>query len=248
MHHDENKVISVIMLAGKILLESGAETYRVEDTMTRIAEYYGLDRTHSFVTPTAIIFSLSNKSATQLTRITDRTTDLVKISETNEISRAITSGTMTLDTAKEALHELDHANLQYRHAYKILAASIVSACFLLMFKGVWPDVLPSFIAGGIGLMIADAIQLRTRVKFFAEFAAAFVIALLAHLFVYYLGGVSINTIIIASVMPLVPGVLITNAIRDLMASQLLAGTVKGVEASLTAFAIGTGVAVCLMIF
>lgn len=59
--YDEQKVKDVAMLAGRILLESGAETYRVEDTMTRIAEFYGLHNTHSFVTPTAIIFSLNEK-------------------------------------------------------------------------------------------------------------------------------------------------------------------------------------------
>lgn len=59
--YDEQKVKDVAMLAGRILLEAGAETYRVEDTMTRIAEFYGLHNTHSFVTPTAIIFSLNEK-------------------------------------------------------------------------------------------------------------------------------------------------------------------------------------------
>ena len=56
---DENKVIDVVLIAGRILLEAGAETYRVEDTMNRIAHSYGLHDTYSFVTSTAIIFSHS---------------------------------------------------------------------------------------------------------------------------------------------------------------------------------------------
>lgn len=60
---DENKVIDVVLIAGRILLESGAETYRVEDTMNRIAHSYGLHNTYSFVSSTAIIFFIkrSNK-------------------------------------------------------------------------------------------------------------------------------------------------------------------------------------------
>lgn len=54
---DEDKVIDVVLIAGRILLESGAETYRVEDTMNRISASFGLDDTYSFVTSTAIIFS-----------------------------------------------------------------------------------------------------------------------------------------------------------------------------------------------
>lgn len=59
---------------------------------------------------------------------------------------------------------------------------------------------------------------------------------------------SLDKIIIAGVMPLVPGVPITNAIRDMMAGQLIAGITKGVEAALTAFAIGAGVGVIFIIF
>lgn len=62
-------------------------------------------------------------------------------------------------------------------------------------------------------------------------------------------GIATNQdiITIASVMPLVPGILITNAIRDLLAGELLAGMSRGVEVALTAFAIGAGVAIVLLI-
>ena len=76
---DEDKVIDVVLIAGRILLESGAETYRVEDTMNRISASFGLDDTYSFVTSTAIIFSLNNRTNTRLIRIRERTTDLEKL-------------------------------------------------------------------------------------------------------------------------------------------------------------------------
>ncbi|GGB00309.1 membrane protein [Macrococcus hajekii] len=246
-HIDEKTIVSVVLLAGKILLESGAETYRVEDTMTRIARHYGLPRTHCFVTPTAIIFSVSREAPSQLLRITERTTDLEKIAETNEISRGITADTISIHTAQEALEDLDASNLQFQYWIKVLSAALVSGLFLIMFNGSFYDIFPSIVAGGFGLLVAEFIQQHTRIKFFAEFAGAFVIAITALFFVNFLFGVSLNKIIISGVMPLVPGVLITNAIRDLMAAHLLAGAMKGIEASLTAFAIGTGVAVCLIL-
>lgn len=248
MAHNEDKVILVSMLAGKLLLENGAETYRVEDTMTRIALHYGLLNTHSFVTPTAIIFSLNEKSSTRLTRITNRTTDLEKITETNAISRAITSDLISLDTAHEALKELEKTELQFSLTTKVLAAALCSAAFLIMFKGNPYDLVATFIAGGLGLFTSEIIQRHTRIRFFSEFAGAVIIGIIAHIALFYFGGHSLNKIIIAAVMPLVPGVPITNAIRDLMAAQLIAGLTKGIEACLTAFAIGAGVALCLMLF
>ncbi|MCE4955856.1 threonine/serine exporter family protein [Macrococcoides caseolyticum] len=246
--YDEKKVKDVAMLAGKLLLESGAETYRVEDTMTRIASHYGLHNTHSFVTPTAIIFSLNEKSSTRLYRISNRTTDLEKISEVNEISRAITSGKVTLEAAKLALDELEKADLQYDFWIKVFSSAIVCALFLLMFKGQPIDTIPAFITGGIGYLVCDYFSKIYKIQFFAEYAGSVAIALVGMFYVNYIYPGEFDKIIISAVMPLVPGVPITNAIRDMMAGQLLAGTSKGVEAALTAFAIGAGVATILIIF
>ncbi len=78
--------------------------------------------------------------------------------------------------------------------------------------------------------------------------AAFVVALLSLIFIRTGLGKQLDVIIIASVMPLVPGLLITNAIRDLMAGHFVSGLSKGAEAFLTAFAIGAGVAVVLTLW
>lgn len=78
--------------------------------------------------------------------------------------------------------------------------------------------------------------------------ASFLIGMIAYLFIVTGLGAELDKIIIGSVMPLVPGLLITNAVRDLIAGHLVSGISKGAEAFLTAFAIGTGVAVVLAIF
>jgi len=85
----------------------------------------------------------------------------------------------------------------------------------------------------------------TKVKFFSEFTASLVIGFVAFFAVKYSFGTELDKIIISSVMPLVPGILITNAVRDLMAGHFMSGMAKGAEAFLTAFAIGAAIAVTL---
>jgi uncharacterized membrane protein YjjP (DUF1212 family) len=75
--------------------------------------------------------------------------------------------------------------------------------------------------------------------------ASFIIGLLSFFFVKIGAGQQLDKIIIGSVMTLVPGLLVTNAVRDLMAGHLVSGLSKGAEALLTAFAIGSGIAVVL---
>lgn len=245
---DENKVIDVVLTAGKILLESGAETYRVEDTMSRIAYSFGLDNTNSFVSNTAIIFSLNDRTNTRLIRVRDRTTDLEKIALANNISRKIAKNELTIDEAKSELIHLEHASLQYSYLTKFLTASIACGFFLFMFGGVAQDSIFAILAGAGAFLTFDFVQRFIQIKFFSEFISAIVVISVAA--ISHKLGLSINQdiITISGVMVLVPGILITNAIRDLMAGELLAGMSRGMEAALTAFAIGAGVAIILLFF
>lgn len=241
------EIMEVCLMAGKIMLQSGAETYRVEDTMMRMAAAFGIGESHSYVTPTGIIFSTegSEPTKTKLIRISERTTDLKKVALVNSISRKITAGEVTLKEAAELLKDLESQNVSFPLYLQVLAAAISSGCFLIMFKGGWFDFLPAIIAGGVGYICFVYFHRLVPIKFFAEFLASFTIGALSFLFIKTGIGNELDKIIIGSVMPLVPGLLITNAVRDLMAGHLVSGLSKGAEAFLTAFAIGSGIAVIL---
>lgn len=240
-------IIEVCILAGKIMLQSGGETYRVEDTMMRIAAAFGIEKTHSYVTPTGIIFSAegSEPTKTKLIRILSRSTDLKKVAMVNSISRKITSGETNLEEALTLLKELDALDVTFPFMVQVSAASIASGCFMIMFRGEWNDFIPAMITGGLGYLGFLYFHRFVPIKFFSEFLASFIIGLLALIFIELGIGHQLDKIIIGSVMTLVPGLLVTNAVRDLMAGHLVSGLSKGAEAVLTAFAIGSGIAVVL---
>lgn len=239
------KIVDMCLLAGKIMLQSGGETYRVEDTMTRIANAYGIYGSHCFVTPTGIIFSIDGVEPTKLVRIVERSTDLKKVTVINSISRKIASGELQLDEAYQKLKEAEKADYKFPIWIQIAAASIASGCFLIMFQGQWKDFIPALITGGLGYSSLLYFHRLVQIRFFAEFLSSFIMGLVSALFVKIGIGTELDKIIIGSVMPLVPGLLITNAVRDLMAGHLVSGLSKGAEAFLTAFAIGAGIAVVL---
>jgi len=233
----------VCMLAGKIMLECGAETYRVEDTMNRIAAAYGLKNAQSYATPTGINFSHEHQDRSYFRRVTSRATDLHKIAEVNDISRQITAGELSVPEANLLLNNVSQAKLAFPGWLQIIAACFVSGSFAIMFGGSWYDFLPAFLAGGLGFASMLFFDKLVEIRFIAEFLASIVIGLTSVLSIHYGFGLTLDRIIIGAVMPLVPGLPITQAVRDLMAGHLVAGVSKGVEAVLTAFAIGAGVAV-----
>ncbi len=239
---DKASVERICMIAGKIMLMSGAETHRVEDTMTRIARSYGMNDAQSHATPTGINFSAGMTEVNNFLRITKRPTDLHKIHEVNEISRQIAAKELSISAAYQRLKRVEDRKSIYAPWIQILAAALVSGCFTIMFQGQWIDFLPASIAGGIGFAVMLGMDRLLEIRFLAEFTGAFFIGINAYLLVYYGYGMEMDKVVIGAVMPLVPGLHITNAIRDLMAGHLLSGISKGIEATLTALAIGGGVA------
>lgn len=251
MHNQEPSqlIIKICLLAGKLILQNGGETYRVEDTMNRIAYAYGIESSHSYVTPTGIIFATDGGSQiTRLVRISERSTNLLKVSMVNDISRKISKGDLCAEDAYRQLKDLEEKSYEYRELYKVLAAAVASGCFLIMFDGKWSDFLTVFLIGGIGFLSFIMLHRLVPVKFFAEFLTAIIIGASSSLAVYLGLGGELDKIIIGSVMPLVPGLHITNAVRDLMAGHLVSGLSKGAEAFLTAFAIGAGIATVLSFY
>ena len=115
---------------------------------------------------------------------------------------------------------------------------------MIIFSGEydWADLLPAALVGALGYAVFSEINRLTSIRFIGEFLGAVSIGVSAYLLTkWHLGG-ELDNIIIGPVMPLVPGVAITHSIRDMLAGHLLSGLVRGVEALLSAFAIGTGIA------
>lgn len=237
--------VECCLLAGRLMIEGGAETYRAEDTMERMARSQHLIGSQSFVMPTGIMFSGNNNAPTRLMRVNNRMTDLEKVAMVNAVSRKLVDQQMTIEEAYDELRRIETEHKTFPFWLQIISAGITSGAFLLLLGFDSRDLLAAMMIGALGYVIATLVEKKTRVKFFAEFFAALVIGVAAYFTIYSGFGKNLDGLIIGSVIPLVPGLLITNAVRDLMAGHFVSGLSKGAEAFLTAFAIGAGVALVL---
>jgi len=240
-------IMDVSLMAGKIMLESGAETYRVEDTMVRIALSFGIEESHSFVTPTGIMFSIETDepTKTKLMRISNRTTDLYKVSAVNAVSRRISAGELTVSEAYKELKAIQRAPMFFSFFMQVAAAASTSGCFVILLKGSWDNVIPAMLSGALAYFLLLKVADVVPTMFFSEFIAALTSGAAAYVLFRMGLGSDLDRIIVGTLIPLVPGLLITNAVRDLMAGHFLSGLAKGAEALLTALAIGTGIAVVM---
>lgn len=245
------KTMDICLLSGRLLLRYGAETYRVEDTMVRMAKAAGMNNVHSFVTTTGIFLSFKTEEdydSMQMIRIKERYQDLGKVTEVNQLAREFTYGDITLDETQERLKAIKDAPMHYPLWFIYLASGMGGGAFSFLIGGSYFDMLPAFIGGTVTTITLVLIQRVLKVKFFAEFAAALTGGILALIMVNGGFGTELNQVIIGSLIPLVPGVPLTNAVRDLMSGDLVAGVARGSEALVTSLSIAAGVALSLSIF
>ena len=215
--------------------------------MTRIAFTLGYTESNSFVTNTVINFMLHNESYPRIYRIRTRDTNLHRISRTNRVSRQLSEGTLSVEDAYQELQKYIMNRALIMICFKFIAAAIISISFLYLQGGYLVDVFTALVAGALGYLVVELLNRNLHTKFIPEFMGALVIGAVAVFGNAIIQGGSISTIIISAVMPIVPGVLITNAIQDLFSGHMLMFTTKSLEALVTAFGIGAGVGTILII-
>lgn len=236
---------------GEIMLSHGAEAHRVEDTVYRILETANLQTTEVFVIMTGLFATLSDpsmeKTITVTKRVRTKGNNLKQICYANEISRKYCSGEITLEQAYEMA--MKGYQWEYTHLTAIIGNIMVITTFPLLVGGTLIDCgvafLASLIVGG-SVFWADKSHLH---PFLRDLAVAFLAAVTYVMFDYIFPFViHQDAIIIACIMPLVPGVAITNAIRDTLNGDYVSGAARALEAFIKALAIALGVGLGLMMF
>ena len=246
---DLNKLLKVSTLAGKIILESGAETYRVEETITRICIAFGAHSADSFVIPTGIIVTatFNDEVATIVKRIKSRGVDLNKIDRINDLSRKIQDSNMNIDEFNDELLDISNGD-RYSPLITLICSGISAGCFAIMFGGTFKDFIAATLIGIFIKIVAIICQKLNINEFFINSLCGGLCAFLAIIFIKLNIGTNLDKTIIGSIMLLVPGLTITNAIRDTIAGDFLSGITKAAEAFLVAVSIAVGTGAILSIF
>lgn len=243
-----NLTVDVLMLAGTLLLQSGSEIYRVEDTMIRIAHSQGIIDCNALAMPVAIFFSIENTNISRMKRITHSNYNIEKVCDVNQVSRELVSGDISLEDAFEKLTQLKKKKTPYTNRQLTLAAAISAPFFSIMFGGNLYDALGAALATFFGFAFSLSVNKYVRIPFVTAFAGAFIFGLLAQIWARYSGFPSSADLIIAgAVMPFVPGIALTNAVRDLMTNHLNSGMSKIFETLLITLALGAGTSVALVL-
>lgn len=243
-------VLDCAMRAGTILLQNGAEIFRVEETVSRICSHYGVESEKAFVLSNGIFITAGSgkeESYAKVSHIPVQGAKLDRVDAVNQLSREISEGKYTIGQVKEKLDEIEHMPEKTRFM-RILASAVGSGCFCLMFGGSFADGAGAFLAGLVLYLYILYIFQPNMSKITGNIGGGALVTVLCILFCRIFPANNLNHMIIGAIMPLIPGVPFVNGVRDIADGDYIAGSVRLLDAILVFLCIAVGVGVVIRIY
>lgn len=236
------QILTCALDIGEQMLISGAEIGRVEDSVRHICTAYGCRRTDVFSITSSIVVSIENEGHTfftQTRRITGVRTDLSKLDQLNALSRQICRDKPEFDYVQAQLEKIS-AQKTYPWWLKALINGMITGAFAVFFGGSWVD---GAVAAALGLLLYFVTWLLKKGRLnqiLNNVAASFFVCTMAIAAVRLGLGDDVNMIIIGNIMPLIPGIALTNSLRDMISGDIMSGLLRFFDAILVAAAIAAG--------
>lgn len=245
---DTDKMLSLAIQISAGMLESGADIHRVEDTLERICRAYGAKEVQAFCIPSLVAATVTMSDGyhkTELYRVYTIANRYDRLENLNALSRRICKNPIPLSALEE---ELAAANTPDRRpAWLLLLCGIVAAAgFTLFFGGHWQDALAALPVGAL-LTLLDHRKLP-RLNALAHTVICSVAAGVLCIVTAKIGlACHLDKVMIGGIMLLIPGLAFGASIRELLCGDIIAGSLRMIQALLTAICIAAGFAVAHLI-
>ena len=245
---DTDRLLCLALDVGEGMLKNGGEINRVENTVERICLAYGAAHIEVFAIPSVIIAALRNADgsySSQVRRIAQTENNLLRLEQFNEISRRVCRQTPPLEEVDRLIHAAK-TKRSYPIWIRNLAGAVAAGSFAVFFGGSWRDGLAAALIGVL-IGLVDLLPVRQVNRLAKTLIQSFLGGMLAWLSVLIGFGTDVGMIMIGTIMLLIPGLAFGTALRDLLCGDLLAGTLKTVQACLAALMIAAGYLLSMLV-
>ena len=229
----------------------GTTAQRLEGAIESVGKRLGLE-CEPWVNPTGMILAFSDPSrpagesdTTRVIRVGLGDNDLYKLCEADRIAEDVMAGRMQIASGRDALRALSRPATWRGRAMQLLGFGLASAAVAGLLRLPWLDIGT---AGAIGLVIGLldlAAQSRPRLHEAFEAICGLVAGAMAIAVSALVGPLNLNTVIIASLIVLLPGMALTNAMNELTSRHLVSGTARFAGAITTILKLTIGTAIAL---
>ncbi len=248
---DYQKLLALAGELGYQLLTCGTDIYRIEESVTYLLKAYGIENPEVFAIPSCVFVGLTTPDHLPLSCMRrlprSQGINILKFEGLNDTCRRLCRETPDLDVAFAELKVASDPKLQFNTLQTCGFYALCAGFFCLFFGSTWSDALLGGLCGLIsGFSQIYLSKLGTNL-FFKTIVGSFLTGAITMSALALGIGSNEDLIIIGSLMPLVPGLALTNVMRDIIAGDMISGISKLSDTLLTAtgLAIGSGLALSL---
>lgn len=241
-NQDQNsRLMQTLLEMGDRLLDAGAEINRVEDTLTRLGMAYGAARMNVFVIISNIIITMELPDGTLLThtrRVSyDGSTNFNALEQLNSLSRECCRHPLPLEEFERRLAGCSRTKRR-RNLY--LGGILAAGSFAMFFGGSPVDGIAAAAVGLLITLFQEKCQGFFGNNVMFNLVCSFVTGLIICLTVRIFPFLHTDKIMIGDIMLLIPGIAITNSLRDMLMGDTISGLMRLIESILWAGALAAG--------
>ena len=252
---EQRLIVSRALDVGERMLLCGGEVSRVEDTIYRILKSYGASRVEvftilSFISLTAVFDAEQVYTENRRVSIVAYSNDFSRLEQLNALSREICQTTPSLDELTERLAAIDlpPRKKQFRELYAMVGYLLSGAAFALFFGGNPLDALGAGVCCLAVWFLNWVFRRSALQRLFHAFLISFIAGALCYLVILLGLGEHPGQLMMAVIMVLIPGIAMTNAMREMLISDTISGILRLVESLLIASAVAFGFALAMFVF
>lgn len=231
-----------LLIMGELMQSCGAEVFRIEDTLNRMGYAFGAERMNVFVITSSIVITIELQDGQELTqtrRIREASGhDFCRLEQLNTLSREYCSHPFELSILSQRLNEIKEIHLPKRNRF--LGSVLAASSFALFFGGTAADAA---VSGIFALFICwmqlslAALCMNTMIfNVVVSFLAGFGICTISRI----IPSFHMDMIMLGDIMLVIPGIAITNAVRDILIGDTISGIMRFIEAMLWAGCLAFG--------
>lgn len=246
---EQGSLLDSMLEMGELLLDCGAEISRVENTLSRLGTAYGAERTDVFVIPSIISISMEfagEKALTETRRIhSNGSNDFYRLEKLNTLSRGCCADPLPVTELRRTLDAVAAGRKPLR---VILGGSVLAAFSFAVFFGgsVWDGLAAALFAVAVCLLQEYLGRTELNTASF-NLVISLLIGLGVGLLAALLPALHMDKILIGDIMLLIPGLAMTNAIRNMLVGNTISGAVRLAESLIWAVALASGFMIALVI-
>ncbi len=241
------QVSDIALTAGVILQENGAETYRIGTTVSAICQSYGFTAESSVISDEILLVVTQPRQEKfmSIKKAKHKHIDLYRIELVNTFSRQLKGNSLSYEEAKNELKAIEESS-DFSLPVRTMAACMTGFIYTLFFGG---SLWEGFVSVAVCLVTYLIIQKFScfEIQFLKFYLSGLTIGSISILCNILIPTVNEQTIITGSIMILLPGVALTNGVKDIIYGYFSSGISKLCEALLIITAVGAGVGTILLI-